>query len=339
MIHPYDCNNCHFQTDRYGYINSAWRRYLLQGKKTLNDENKTLGVIIMSGGQGSRLGSEKAKGIFELDNTGVCLFDIHMKKLNQLRKSALAKIILLIMTSPSTFADVSAFFDTFFKTNNQEEYCNDIEIFNQDMLPVKSLDQKTTYEDFKSPNGNGGIYEALKRTENYKDVDIFNIFSVDNVAAQFFDKVSLGCFVYYNYDILNKTVNVEQSEKVGGFTFNEDHSMQITEYSKEGQTKNDEIQGNICNHLMSKKFIDSVEQEDLKENIAIKDPLKGMVLPEGEKKIAKIEYFIFDPFTKAKKMGVINVDRNKEFVPLKSSEDLESVRNYIYAKYPRNVNN
>ncbi|KAL6122613.1 hypothetical protein NUSPORA_00285 [Nucleospora cyclopteri] len=326
FIDPNTSDDCHFCYEPNGDLNDLGRNYSQYGQQAHNDPSKTLGVVILSGGEGSRLDCTGPKGLFELVN-GINLFNIHLEKLKNLKKKTLAKIILFIMTSFTTHEAVVTFFNDFFKDHPITEYCDQYEIFQQGLLPILSA-RKRPMRGFSSPDGNGGLYEAIKKTDSYGKTDYFNVISVDNVAATFFDEPFLGCLLQKEYEILNKTVNPMENEKVGGFTFYKDKSIRIVEYSEISEEVDiNWVQGNICNHLITRVFMDSVTEEDLTIHHAKKKPKEGMRVPKGEQ-IIKQEKFIFDPFKKSKKMGVFNVLRNSEFIPLKSKEDIESCKEY-----------
>ena len=138
-------------------------------------------------------------------------------------------------------------------------------------------------------------------------------------------------------------MTTEVGEKTDTFTFRDDHRVQFLITISSAQEFADGRQSNICNHLMSRDFIESVKKEDLVEHDAVKDPLPNMNLPPGTK-IVKIEHFIFDPFEKkSKNMGVINVERKQEFIPLKSRDDIDLVkefaRKYLLGEERENLSN
>src|SRR5205085_4883012 len=69
-------------------------------------------VLLVAGGQGSRLGSDKPKGTYPVGPvTGASLFEIHAQKVLALRRLYGAAAPFLVMTSPATHADTEGYFE------------------------------------------------------------------------------------------------------------------------------------------------------------------------------------------------------------------------------------
>lgn len=301
------------------------------GNNIWNNPDRSVGIVILSGGEGSRLGYDMPKGTIPLYND-ITLFDVHMNKIKNIKKLSLMKIFLFIMVSLTTKDNVEKWFKDFFKTHNQDDYCHGFEIFTQNSLPILTLSDKKEIPGFTSPNGNGGMYEVLKTCNNYPNVEVFNVISIDNVAAQLVDPLFLGCLYANQYDVLNKAIKPNDGEKVGGFTFYNNGDVKIEEYTDAGFDTNQSnlVRGNICNHLLTKAFIDKIDLTQLECHHAIKAAKKGMNTTD---KIIKQELFIFDPFIQSNKVGVLTVERSTEFVPLKDKNDIEKVNTYIKNVY------
>ena len=297
------------------------------GNNIWNNPDRSVGVVILSGGEGSRLGYDMPKGTIPLHNN-ITLFDVHLNKLKNIKKLSVMKIFLFIMVSLTTKDSVEKWFKEFFETHNQNDYCHGFEIFTQNSLPILTLSDKKEIPGFTSPNGNGGMYEVLKTCNNYSKTEIFNVISVDNVAAQVLDPLFLGCLYANQYDVLNKSIKPNSGEKVGGFTFYNNGDVKIEEYTDNGFDTNQSslVRGNICNHLLTKSFIDKIDLTQLERHHAIKDAKKGMNTTD---KIIKQELFIFDTFSQSSKVGVLTVERSTEFIPLKDKNDIEKVNAYI----------
>ena len=115
-------------------------------------------------GQGSRLGSDKPKGMYPVGPvTGASLFEIHAQKVLALRRRYGTAVPFLVMTSPATHADTEAYFEG-------HDYFGlppgDVFFFQQGTMPA--LDRATGKlllerpgQLFLSPNGHGGTLTAL----------------------------------------------------------------------------------------------------------------------------------------------------------------------------------
>ena len=68
-------------------------------------------VLVVAGGQGSRLGHDVPKGMFEVGPvSNKSLFQIHAEKVLALGRRYGKSILLLVMTSPATDAETSSVF-------------------------------------------------------------------------------------------------------------------------------------------------------------------------------------------------------------------------------------
>ncbi|KAG0434530.1 putative UDP-N-acetylglucosamine pyrophosphorylase [Dictyocoela muelleri] len=299
-------------------------------------------VIILAGGQGTRLGVNYPKGCFLLN--GISLFEIHCTNLKRISDTYKTRIMLILMVSRFTEKETKNHFiknnyfgfsenDVFFIKQGENE-CFDI---NGNIL----MDNET--DKCKSPNGNGGVFQAFNNNEILNEIDkrgieVVNVISVDNVLARCCDPVALGCFYDNSYEILSKGVIRLPNENAGIFVY--DEFWRVVEYSeienKENNNKNDrkndvkndqknekEI-ANICSHYFSVHFMKNMKDKKLPIHKAFK---KIPCFINGEKIYPKSpngyksEFFIFDSFKFSKKLGVIEVPRSLEFSPLKNSSE------------------
>src|SRR5690606_29735422 len=68
-------------------------------------------ALLVAGGQGSRLGFDKPKGMFAVGPvSGASLFQLHAEKVLALSRRYGKPVPLLVMTSPVTHADTEAYF-------------------------------------------------------------------------------------------------------------------------------------------------------------------------------------------------------------------------------------
>lgn len=280
---------------------------------------RNLGVVILSGGEGTRLGLTYPKGLFKLENK--TLFEWHLSRLQTIYEKYNTNIYLFIMTSDSTHYQVSEFF-----SKNNFSFLQDIEIFKQNS--IEALDIKTgnkLLRDGKlimNPMGNGDIFDSIQKCKNLNKVDAINVISVDNALANILDEVFVGAFFSNKLDILSKAVKALPNESVGAFFIIDNH-IKIEEYSESKSRSGIDVFGNICNHMFSTNFVRSMGNQKLPlheahKKIPFTDSNGILVKPTTPNGI-KREKFIFDCFEYTTKNSVICVPRTLEFSPLKNS--------------------
>ena len=106
-------------------------RYLKMGIKALR--NNEYGVVILAGGQGTRLGFNGPKGIFKIfPQDNITFFSLYINRIKQVEKRYSCKIPLYIMTSKDNNIETIKYFEE----NNYFDRKNYIDIFEQDELPM-----------------------------------------------------------------------------------------------------------------------------------------------------------------------------------------------------------
>ncbi|ORD97193.1 UAP1 [Hepatospora eriocheir] len=289
--------------------------YYETGLSYLNNNSNHLGIVILAGGEGSRLGIKGSKGLFELN--GKVVFEYLLEKIKVLKDSSSAKISLLIMTSNTVESDTRGFFNR----KDLSKYCDYFDIFLQGHSTALNLDG----EEFVSekgnkkiaPNGNGDFFNKVKTSSLYEKIDHFLVIPVDNIFVELFDPVFYGCAIKENYDIFNKGIEVDKAEKVGCFKF-DGNKVTVTEYIDHNE---DNYIGNICFHLFTKDAVELLSEAQLDTHSATKTYVEDDITYT----IVKKEKFIFDNFNLVNKSGVMVVDREEEFHPLKSQDDVEKI--------------
>ncbi|KAL5284382.1 UAP1 family protein [Megaselia abdita] len=308
-----------------------------------------VGVLLMAGGQGTRLGFAYPKGMFDVGlKSRKSLFRIQAERILKLQELAYeatgkkGKIMWYIMTSEHTIQPTLEYFkaNNFFGLNREN-----IILFEQGSLPCFDFDGKIMLDQkhriSKAPDGNGGIYRALRREGilddmNKRGVYYLHAHSVDNILIKVADPVFIGFCVQENADCAAKVVQKSHPSEAVGVVCIVDGKYQVVEYS-EISAKTTELQnsdgrltfsaGNICNHFFTTAFlnkIDSKYESELKLHVAKKkipfvDNSGGRSTPQNPNGI-KIEKFVFDVFEFAEKFVAMEVPRDEEFSALKNSD-------------------
>lgn len=310
-------------------------------------------VLLMAGGQGTRLGSTEPKGCFDIGlPSKKSLFQIQAERITVLKQLAAKHtgksvdqihLPLYLMTSVYTHEPTIAFFQqhNFFGLNEQ-----DVEFFQQGLYPCVDFQGKILMKDAvtpaSAPDGNGGVYAGLVKSgklQSMQDrgVEYVHFFGVDNVLVKVADPHFIGFAVLSGSPCSNKVVlKKDPSEKVGVMCL-VDGKPAVVEYSEIGEemsAQRDETTGellysaaNIANHFFTVAFIADMTRKDLPLHIARKkipclqlDPLTKQlaeVAPTAPNGI-KTEKFVFDVFQYAPNMTAFAVRREEEFTALKN---------------------
>ncbi|KAI1297532.1 UDP-N-acetylglucosamine pyrophosphorylase [Mortierella claussenii] len=338
-------------------------------------QNK-VGVILLAGGQGTRLGSTAPKGCYDISlPSSKSLFQIQAErilKLQQLaskQKGALANVVIpwYVMTSgPTRPATVQ-----FFEENGYFGLDRDnIVFFEQGTLPCMTFDGKIMMESKSqiavAPDGNGGVYAALRGTGVLanmaeRKIEYLHAYCVDNCLVRVADPVFIGYCVQKNADCGAKVVRKKSPDEPVGVVCLRNAAFNVVEYSEIDEEvahrinpKNGQLAfgaGNIANHFYTVDFLNKVEsfEGELEYHIARKkikslDFTTGQVVAPKQVNGMKLEMFVFDVFPFTQRMAVFEVDRREEFSPLKNApgtgEDCpETSRRDILQQHVRFIEN
>jgi len=311
-----------------------------------------VGVVLMAGGQGTRLGSSAPKGCYDIGlPSKKSLFQLQAERILKLQHLAEKKhgkqevvIPWYIMTSGPTRKPTEQFFDDnkYFGLNR-----NNVIFFEQGVLPCITMDGKILLETKSkvavAPDGNGGLYQALVSSGVVQDlgergVKHIHAYCVDNCLVRVADPVFIGFSAEKNVDIATKVVRKRNAKESVGLILQKNGKPDVVEYSEidsetaEATDSKDSSllkfrAANIVNHYYSYSFLESIPQwmDKLPHHIAKKkiphvDEKGNAVKPEKPNGI-KLEQFVFDcfPFLSMDKFACMEVKREDEFSPLKNA--------------------
>jgi len=321
-----------------GVASSATARE--RGQQAIADGK--VAMILVAGGQGSRLGFAHPKGLFPLGPvSGRTLLQIHIDKLLAITEQSDSVIPLYVMTSPATHSETGDFLEQ----NNWFGYPRDhARIFCQGTMPaVDATTGKLLLADkselFLSPDGHGGMLKALAESECLNDMTLRGIEQVfycqiDNPLAQICDPLTIGHHILADSEMSCQAVpKRDPLQKVGNIV-SVNGQTQIIEYSDLPEAvarktnPNGSLMlwaGSIAVHVMNVDFLKRMtgQAEALPFHLAHKkvpfiDESGNLITPEQPNAI-KFERFIFDLLPLARHAIVVEVDPLEAFSPVKNA--------------------
>lgn len=170
-----------------------------------------VGVLLLAGGQGTRLGVNYPKGMYNIGlPSNKTLYQIQMERILRLEELSrrltgqVGKIQMYIMTSEATKEKTETFLEQhdFFGLSKDQ-----VTIFEQRVIPAFNMEgkfiMKTKSELARSPDGNGGLYWALRHQGvltdlEKKDVRFLHVYCVDNVLVKVADPIFMGYCITKN---------------------------------------------------------------------------------------------------------------------------------------------
>merc|ERR1719348_2054489 len=268
-----------------------------------------VGVILLSGGQGTRLGSSSPKALFDIGlPSKKTLLQIQAEKIKKLESMTGGKLPWYIMTSAATHLSIK---ESLVQASHYGLDEEQVKVFNQGFLPCLSDEGDILLLDpcslAVSPDGNGGLFKALKD---------------EGILADMKMKKLKHIFVYCVDNVL---VTAMLSGIPGVVEYSE-----IPDEVKDAKTPDGNLKftaANICVHYFSMDFLEeAVEKEELLPvhlarkkipHVTEAGILVNPDIPNG----VKLEKFVFDAFqfVDADKFALFECDRDEEFEPLKSA--------------------
>lgn len=316
-----------------------------------------VGVVLVAGGQGSRLGFELPKGMFPIGPvSGASLFQILLEKIAARGRAAGVPIPLYLMTSPATDAPTRAYLD------EQHHFglpSADVRIFCQGTMPAVDAASGRLLLEAKdrlslSPDGHGGTLAALARSGSLADMaqrglrQVFYI-QIDNPLAPVCDPEFLGYHILAESEMSTLVVRKRASRERVGNVVMIDGRMQVLEYSDLNPLADEIVErrtadgapvfwaGSIAIHVFDVSLLarEAVRAEALPFHVAHKAvPFideRGRRVEPARPNACKFERFIFDLMPEARNPLVVEGDAAEIFAPLKNasgepSDTPESVR-------------
>ena len=308
-------------------------------------KNNELCLLLLAGGQGTRLGYNRPKGTFNIGiNKDLHIFQLLMEHTLDVVKLTDTWIHMYIMTSDINHDDTVSFFEEKNYFGYNPDY---IHFFVQELNPATDfsgnllLASKTSLA--MSPNGNGGWFSSLKRCGLLDDIlnsniKWINVFAVDNVLQRIADPVFLGATIAEGKMSGAKVVYKNHpEEKVGAICTKNGHPHIIEYYELSNdmayQTNEDGTlaygYGVILNYLFPiSRLKDTLDKQGTLHVVKKAIPhidANGELVKPAEPNGFKFETLALDLIHEMDDCLVFEVEREKEFAPVKNKTGVDSI--------------
>ncbi|MFK7777382.1 MAG: UDPGP type 1 family protein [Gimesia sp.] len=318
----------------------------IQAGNQLLAEGK-VGAILVAGGQGSRLGFQHPKGMYPVGPVKqTSLFQMLVEQLIARSRIAGKPICYFIMTSDATHDETIAYFK---QHQNFGLQADQLYFFKQGTMPaVDAQSGKILLEEKHriavSPDGHGGTLKALKNSGLFKvmqekGIEYLYYHQVDNPTAIVCDPEFLGYHLQYQAEVSVKVVSKRAPEEKMGIVCEVDNQTQIIEYSDLPAHISEQVdpEGNLLHwagstaiHIFNRSFLEQIANDDdllpfhqANKKVSFTDDTDTQISPK-EPNAIKFERFIFDVLPVAKTVLVYEIDRQREFNPLKNADGPDS---------------
>ena len=307
-------------------------------------KNGKVAVVMMAGGQGTRLGHTGPKGTFDFGlESHKTIFEAFIDKFKDAEKKYGVAVPWYIMTSKDNNQETIEFF----YKNNYFGYDEGIKtFFSQNELPMLDENGKLIIDERglikEAANGHGGVFEALVSNgilDQFKQKGIEWIFicGVDNILAKVVDPLLVGYSIKNQYLATSVScIKANPEERVGVLcTKNGKPSVveytELTDELRYAKKDNGELklsEAHLLMNLFNVSVIADIAKEELVYHVAHKksdiiDDEGNVIKPEAPNAY-KFESFIFDAFERLPKLGVLRYKREECFAPIKNAEGTDS---------------
>ena len=309
---------------KYNYWKEIGEMLLGKGK---------VAAFLVAGGQGSRLGFDGPKGMFDIGlPSHKSLFQLQAERLQNLSAQVGHPIPWCIMTSPLNHEATVNFFTehNFFGMDR-----DNIRFFEQGTICALTADGKAVLDGDRLalvPDGNGGCFRALAQSGSLawlveKGVQYVFLYSVDNALCRICDPAFIGALADNGMAAsASKVVHkANAQERVGIFAF-QNNKPGVVEYSDLPEEYRDMTNpdgtlvfdgGNLAIHLFKVSGLRKLQTSKLPWHTARKTVC-------GIENCFKFEQFLFDAFPQLGSMLPFGVIREEEFSPVKNADGTDS---------------
>ncbi len=311
------------------------------GEKAIRDGK--IGMILVAGGQGTRLGFDLPKGMFRIGPvSNRSLFAMHADSLRGAMRRYSVSIPLYVMTSPATDLQTREYF-----SQHQSLGLNkgELIVFCQGTMPAIDASTGKVLMDSSSnialsPDGHGGIVSALDRqgilkSASDRGIEHFFYAQVDNPLVRACDPLLIGYHLLSKSQLTTQVVKKRFGREKVGNVVSLDGRTHIIEYSDLPDEAADRTNadgelslwaGNIAVHAMELNFLaasaknaDGLPFHRARKAVPFLND-EGIVEKTSSPNAIKFERFVFDLLPLADRTMVVEGDAADVFAPVKNAE-------------------
>jgi UDP-N-acetylglucosamine/UDP-N-acetylgalactosamine diphosphorylase len=314
-----------------------------------------IAVLMVAGGEGTRLGFAGPKGCLPLaPHSGKSIYQLQSEKVLSLSRRVGRTVPFLVMTSPATDAETRAFFaahDDFGLAAGQ------LRPFTQGTVP--SLDRADRAllarpgELLENPDGHGGSFRALVASGKLAELQAAGVrhlvyVQVDNVLAPVDDPALVGLAVAERADVVTKVLEKRHPDEKVGHLVRVDGRDRVVEYTElsPDETRARTTDGSLLYrwgspalHCWSVDFLSRLAERGHRLPLhRSAKPLRAWI--DGRERHVdgwKYERFVFDLILEAERSVGLEIDRATEFAPVKDAAGENSPARVVEALHRLHV--
>ncbi|MBR3060378.1 MAG: UTP--glucose-1-phosphate uridylyltransferase [Oscillospiraceae bacterium] len=326
-----------------GEIDANRESFTARGLEAIR--RRKLAAVLLAGGQGTRLGVDKSKGMVDIGLTHpLYIFECLFRNLMEVTERAGCTLPLYIMTSAINDEAIREFL-------REKAYfgypAEEVRFFEQETCPAVDPEGKILMGSrnamFMAPNGNGGWYKSMARagiTEELRREGIqwLNAFAVDNVLQRIADPCFLGAVLDRGCACGSKVIRKAFPEEKVGVMCRRNGRASVVEYYEltpemmEERNENGDLAYNfgvILNYLFRVDALDRFLGDEpilhlAKKKVPCLNAAGEAVQPETENGY-KLETLILDLVEKMDSCLPFEVVREREFAPIKNRTGVDSI--------------